>query len=245
MSARIGRLGGLMAVGAVAIVVAVAFMSRAGMQGVGSTSPTAKPGDVAEASITPAEAEPDGNVAPPDVTGPEPPAGESRFDSCQFIITTDSLITGEVEVLTRGADAVVIATVKEVGQGRYNTSGEALTRDEPVGDRDVYRPMTLSVDSALKGDAPSELEVRLLGGTVGCDTYSVDSSENVVVGTTYAFLLNAYPDARGVEIDELSVAYAWQVTGGKVHTPMGDVVGLAEFAEQVDQRPPPDFRPPR
>lgn len=95
---------------------------------------------------------------------------------------TDELV--DVEYVAKYADAVVAATLMELGGAFYAASDHSVP--EGTGDvADVYRPAYVHVDRILGGatgiDSPvrfvvsgSELKVRVPGGRIGCDEYRSD-----------------------------------------------------------------------
>jgi hypothetical protein len=152
-----------------------------------------------------------------------------------MLVTLDEA-TPTIELATATADLTVVATVDEIGGGRYNTpAGEELTAADSRTLYDAYRPTILRIDAVVAGGAPAmTIKVRLPGGQVGCDEYHVEGIDRVESGQQYVLFLRALPDAKGNRAPEMTVVRAWPVDArGEVSTPADGRLTIAQFAERA------------
>ena len=81
----------------------------------------------------------------------------------------------------RGAERIVVATIHEI-QGRYQTN--------EFGDQLIVSAVRLQVHESLKGKPEPNLEIDVLGGTVGDLTLEVSSLPKLSRGERAVFLLS-------------------------------------------------------
>lgn len=145
---------------------------------------------------------------------------------------------------TEASKDVVIGTAT-VGEAKWNTESGA----KPATERDgtlpagaiIYRPITISVSTSLKGDAATTIEARWLGGAVGCEIAAIDngSDTDVAPDTTYTFFLGASLNADGKRtLEELTVLEAWPVDAqGSIKTPLEGTLDAATLNQKVEAAP--------
>jgi hypothetical protein len=108
-----------------------------------------------------------------------------------------------LEERARGAERIVLARVASV---------TAVWRDNEFGDRLIVSVARLSVDDTLKGQAASEVEVEVEGGTIGDLTLRVSDLSPIVAGERGVFYLRRgptgalVPHLRGLGILKLDAA---------------------------------------
>ncbi len=243
-------LGTLLIAVVATAVIAVALVQRTATSPLGNDQ--ARPPAALAAGAAGPSLRPDATPEPTEDTTSENPEAanpgdvtSSRFDRCTMVVQSYDMVDDSIEFAMQWADAVVVGTVEAIGEGRFNTPGDALAASDPVTPLDVYRPTNIRIDTVLRGDIePSGLAVRLPGGHVGCDEYAPDSSEGVVGGARYLFFLSKFTDAKGNTVDELTVTASWSLTDdGRVSTPYDGKVSIDELTELANNLDPIEARP--
>lgn len=184
-------------------------------------------------------------TAPPDVRlAEQPTASPAPADSdptCGTATVSYEAIEPTIANRAEGAAALVLATVESVGEARWNSEDGAAPdfADAPPRWSTIFRPVSLSVDTLARGDLQSAtLEVRLLGGTVGCYTFVYENTAVLKPGQQYAFFLGPSVGAPGGR-DEVTLAIneAWIVSDGLVTTPLEGEIPVAVFLATVERAP--------
>ena len=180
----IGSLFGMAAV--VGLLIAVAAMGRAG-------SPSAPVGAVG--SPEPA----------PSIPASSAPAPSIELGlACGTYITDVLRYAAPLDELTDASDGVVVATVTSVGEGRWATPGGGQPSFEE-GQRptalDVHRTVTIEINEVAKdarlGLAKGQsIDIRMLGGTIGCRTFLIAGDAEPRPGDSFALFLSAEPNPR-------------------------------------------------
>ena len=103
----------------------------------------------------------------------------------------------------------------------------------------ISRPATLSIDTLARGDIVSRtLEVRALGGTVGCYSFDYEESPDLKAGEQYAFFLAPSLTADGtIDASTVSINNAWFVDNGVVETAVEGKVAIAAFLAAFEAAP--------
>lgn len=187
---------------------------------VGAVGPSPTP----QASLT------DQSSPSPTLAVNKPPAGDS-LPVCGVYESQDARMASAETVvgLSGMSDAVVTATVLSSTDGQWATAdGNYAPRDPEVGVApEVYRLVTVRVTSAGKGatdarlSAGSTLNVRVLGGSVGCRTYLSSSDLPFRVGGDVVMFLGSQPVLDGAPRADFDAIDVWPIEDGVVHGRQG------------------------
>lgn len=204
MNRTVRVTGTIVGVVIVLLIAALLVRSRPSPEsGIGAVGPT--PSAFVSSSLLPAVP-----VLPSQSSFPSPSDGESTQGtpgpnehglSCG-VHTTDAAWDSrffDVEFLTDYSTAVVIGDVIEIGDGRWATeSGEPPAEEEVVRPNAlyVYRVITVEVSDVVKQregeeawEPGSSIEVRALGGTIGCLTFLLSGDFQFEHGDEVALFL--------------------------------------------------------
>jgi hypothetical protein len=133
------------------------------------------------------------------------------------------------------SQVIAIGTVEAIGTPSWNTATGAAP---PLGIDGhsasgfaIYRPITISVETPIKGSTATTLNARLIGGVIGCYSFKLSSGPDPVVGGRYAFFLDASADPA----TELTVGEAWPVgADGRIRTEYDGIVTTAALIEAIE-----------
>ena len=213
---------------ALAAIVAVGFLLIAGRTspsvgsvGVGAASdPTGNPTVAQAVGLSLAPAEPPGK---PD--GP-----------CLNHVTTFDGLPKTTEMSTKISTAVVVATVDEVGPGRWRTAGELPPGRDGLEGFNVMRLVRFSVDPAAL-DGPSRkgsLVAWIPGGSVACHQFLVDGyPENIKPGDRFALFLDDSQKPVSTLAGVPRVLAMWPVEGTDVATEAEGSMKITDLDQQV------------
>ena len=230
----------------VAVLALVALNMRIGPALEPSSSVTPPAASVGLTSPMPGATE---NVANATQTAPSPSLltlnaderrGQSvsgpRFEACSNFFTAVEEGEPTIETAVLWSELTIVGDIKEIGGGRYNTPGEELKGERPVGMFDVYRPVIVQVDTVVGGGSIDRyIKVRLLGGPIVCDAYRNDRTQAVDGLGRYVLFLDWITDVRGNAVPEMTVVRAWLVTdSGMVVTPHDGTISIEEFRARIE-----------
>jgi hypothetical protein len=175
------------------------------------------------------------SVASPSAVASPSPAATIACGS-EVIIVDGVLPT--IKNVAIESQVIAIGTVEAIGTPSWNTAtgaGPTVGFDgHPASGFAIYRPITISVATPIKGSTATSLNARLIGGSIGCYSVKLSSGPDPVVGGRYAFFLDASADPSTA----LTVGEAWPVTAdGKIKTDYDGVVTIAALIKAVDAAP--------
>ena len=134
---------------------------------------------------------------------------------------------------------VLIATVVQTGPGQWSIPDGRqpdLATREAINFH-IYRPITVAVETSVKGDAEGNLVANLWGGSAGCVRYDPGwvLPATMADGSRWALLLDYSPDGPNGEMtNDLMIIEAWPVTAaGVVKTPLDGDLSLTAFESAV------------
>lgn len=107
--------------------------------------------------------------------------------------------------LARGAELVVIATVKQILPGRWTTADgkRPANPHAPANRETIFNPVLVEVEQYLKGQRPErELLIRANGGTVGHDSFTYGDDMSTYSEGQRVVLFLARRPARGPQSHE-------------------------------------------
>ena len=153
-----------------------------------------------------------------------------------------------VAALSRFTDSVVIAEVKAIEGGVWNTKNGSKPEQArgPRFNPGIQTPINLQILETIRGDhGPGAIRVVNPGGTADCVEHIVDNAARVEMGKTYAFFLQPSPDADGVRRPELPlVVVAYPVAAdGSVATEYDGTLSHDDFVALVENPVPPPSTP--
>jgi hypothetical protein len=164
-------------------------------------------------------------------SSPVPPVGIGL--ACgQFTLDVLS-IASTADELSKLADAVAIGTVVSIDEGHWATAdgkGPSLEAGIRPTALDVYRIATVDIAAVAKSSqsaavAGKTIEVRVVGGTIGCHTFGVSGEPELKPGTDVALFLmdKAQPNLAAAPFTGLDVIDAWPVFDGIAEGTTGSV----------------------
>jgi hypothetical protein len=132
-----------------------------------------------------------------------------------------------VEGLSEWSDAVIVGTVASVSEGRIaSRDGMPPVEDELIAlPPEVYRVATVRVSAigkagTVEGDrilAPgTTINVRVLGGTIGCRTYQSSSDLPFDIGGDVVLFLGTQSVLSGAPPEDFDVIDLWPIRDGVV-----------------------------
>lgn len=153
-----------------------------------------------------------------------------------------------IAALSEFTDAVVIAEVKAIEGGVWNTKDGAKPEraNGPRFNPGIQTPINLQITETIRGDdGPGAIRVVNPGGTADCVEHVVDNAARVEKGKTYAFFLQPSPDADGVRRPELPlIVVAYPVSAdGSVATEYDGTLSHDEFVALVESPVAPPTTP--
>ena len=193
-----------------------------------------------EGAKTPAAQAPAGAIAP-QVSGAAAPAAAEAVGQvaeardCVTHVTSYDRVSPTVSHETSSASLAIIGTVSAMAPPRWNTSDGAAPAAYVTAATTVYRLITFSVDSTLKGTAGKSIQLRLPGGRAGCEAFLPDGVPvDINVGDRLAIFVQNLPalDANGAPAP--TAVDAWPVgTDGTIQTPADGTMTVSIFASKV------------
>jgi hypothetical protein len=143
-----------------------------------------------------------------------------------------------IKNLTIQSQVIAIGTVEAIGTASWNTATGAAppigVDGHPASGFAIYRPITISVATPIKGSTATTLNARLIGGSIGCYSVKLSSGPDPVVGGRYAFFL----DVSAGPATEPTVGEAWPVTAdGRIKTAYDGMVTTAALIKAIDAAP--------
>lgn len=193
-----------------------------------------------EGAKAPTTQAPAGAVAPrvSAATAPVAPAAVGQLAEardCVTHVTSYDRVTPTVKQETSSASLAIVGTVSAVDAARWNTPDGAAPVASVTAATTVYRLVTFSVDSALKGSVGKSIQLRLPGGRAGCETFLPEGVPvDINVGDRLAIFVQNLPalDANGAPAP--TAVDAWPVgTDGTIQTPADGTMTVSMFVSKV------------
>lgn len=209
------NLGSAVAIAAfVAVVVVIASFARSAPEPI-------QPGAV-------------GSPEPPPVVESSPvPSLDLGLACGQF--TVDALRYGyTAEEWAALADVVVVGRIEAISEGQWATEDgkePRLDQGERPTAMNVFRIASIAIadvgKASLSGDVREgrTIDVRVLGGTVGCRTFTISGQPEVKVGAEFALFLAAQPEPNlaASTFTGFDVIDMWPIMDGLAHGPAADI----------------------
>lgn len=204
-----------------ALVVGVVFLR----------SPVATPGGVDNLSVASTASPAFGfSVA---VGQPIGQIAEAR--ECETHLTIYDRVLPTIAQETAASSQVILGPVVSVEPARWNTPDGAPASADKIAATTVYRNVTLSVETSMKGTAGATVTLRVPGGRAGCELFVPDGIPlDIGVGDRLALFVQDLPalDARAVRLP--TVVDAWPVLdGATVVTPADGQLSVDAFVTAV------------
>jgi hypothetical protein len=174
-------------------------------------------------------------VASPSAVPSLSPAATIACGSATIIV--DGVLP-TIKNLAIESQVIAIGTVEAIGTARWDTATGAAPPvgidGHPAHMAAIYRLITITVETPIKGSTAATLNARVIGGVIGCYSVRLSSGPDPVVGGRYAFFLNASADTA----TEPTVGEAWPVgADGRIKTDYDGVVTTAALVKAVDAAP--------
>ena len=132
------------------------------------------------------------------------------------------------------SDVVVVGKVEAVGEGQWATEDgkePRLDQGERPTAMNVFRIATIAITNVGKASISGDvregktIDVRVLGGTVGCRTFTISGQAEIEPGAEFALFLSAQPEpnlARAT-FTGFDVIDLWPISEGLAHGPSVDI----------------------
>jgi hypothetical protein len=177
-----------------------------------------------------------------------PTADPTGDASCYGINESVDTPPRTVAALSKFTDSVVIAEVKAIEGGVWNTKDGAKPEgaNGPRFNPGIQTPINLQITATIRGGhGPGAIRVVNPGGTADCVEHIVDNAARVEKGKTYAFFLQPSPDADGVRRPELPLIVVAYPVGpdGSVATEYDGTLSHDDFVALVENPVPPATTP--
>src|ERR1035437_1391842 len=199
-------------------LVAVAWLRVDGGSAAGSVGVESTPSPIVSPSIT-------SSVAV------SPSAAATIACGGEAIIVDGVLPT--IKNLARESQTIAIGTVQADGAPSWNRPDGAPQTGGPSR-AIIYRPITIDGDTPIQGSTATTVNARLIGGTIGCYTVTLEGGPNPAVGGRDAFYAHPALDS----VTSPTVGEAWPVTAdGKIKTDYDGVVTPAALIKAVELAP--------
>ncbi len=184
------------------------------------------------------------STAVPVVPAPAATAGADCYEIHESVDTPPRTVAA----LSEFTDSVVIAQVKAIERGVWNTKNGAKPEraNGPRFNPGIQTPINLQITQSLRGDhGPGAIRVVNAGGSADCVEHIVDNAARLEKGRTYAFFLQPSPDEDGVRRPELPlIVAAYPVAAeGSVATEFDGTLSRDAFAALVDHPVAPPTTP--
>jgi hypothetical protein len=210
-------------------LAAVAIVSRL------YTAPTPTQSSASPHNMVGAMQDPSGApVATPSIAASPVKADPS---ACQTIISELSGPPPSVRAWSAMSDEVVSGTVVAVNSGRWATADGSRPTQIDISAADVYRVVTIqiggvgkaSVATAARAPVGRQVQVRVLGGKIGCSTYQIAGQADVAVGQNGIWFLTAktQPPLKSAPVADFDVIDNWPISNGSVVLPDGSEMSPA------------------
>ncbi len=212
------------------LLLSTIVVGPAGCRLAGSTEPTPKPEPTAARAESPKPTSTPTSVPDLRSPGPRKPTDPRVTESpCIQISFVGEPIPPTIANAADFSDIVVVGTLVGYGPDRWSTAdGHRPTWNEVRSDGlSIVRPVSIAVERTLRGDSTTLGSVFVLGGRVGCDTFSVSDPLDAAVGTRAVYYL-------GTTTDGPSLLEAWAITADDmVVTPLDGLVPLQEIVDSL------------
>jgi hypothetical protein len=127
------------------------------------------------------------------VTGPTPTA--ARYDPSQPCVLASIASSPGIQTQARSAQVIIVGVIVEVAPARWSTPNGQRPAMPPCGGQPpydyIFTPVRVSVEQVVKGSiSTSEIEVRLIGGTVGQDQLLMPQQAPLLAGERSVLFIN-------------------------------------------------------
>lgn len=186
------------------------------------------PGSVGSPQPVTAESSPSASPSVP--PSPDAPGTSRCVTEIAYGVKVANTVAGE----SAFSDLVVTGTVLSVSPARWATADGTMpvtVNDRPPGVGQVYRVIRVKVTgvgkatglAGARAGVGQVIEVRIIGGTIGCSTFQVAGEPEVVPGLDIAlFLLDgSQPPLKAAPPADFDVFDNWAIAGGRVKGPDG------------------------
>jgi hypothetical protein len=164
-------------------------------------------------------------------TGDDPMDTERRQCFNRGVIVDGFPMTAQQ--MARGADAVVVARVLDIGPGFWD-SATGLRPTTYSSEASILTPVSTEVQSTLKGNARTVEDAVLHGGEYGCDSEQYDPSPDLAEGLRYVMFLDRYQPHDRAAPESLLIGVAWPVgPDNSVRDPGAGMVTLEDLPDYL------------
>jgi hypothetical protein len=158
---------------------------------------------------------------------------------CRNVIAHPVKATNTVAGLSSLSDLVVVGTVQRVDAGRWNSPDglPPVLKDRPPLVSDVYHLVSVKVTglgkhsgaSALRVGAGQTVEVRVVGGTIGCSRYAVEGLAEPGIGQGVGLFLGHWLLLDSATASDFDVLDIWPVNNGLLSADGATPVSISDF----------------
>jgi hypothetical protein len=114
--------------------------------------------------------------------------------------------------------AIVVGTFQGYGTARWNTPGGTRPTSAEFNSTSarLVRPVSVSVQSSVRGAAASVSHAIVRGGQLGCDVSNFSDTPILTVGSRYVFFLVPIANSTGTPSADLLVLEAWPIDASDI-----------------------------
>jgi hypothetical protein len=138
------------------------------------------------------------------------------------------------------APVVVVGVFRGYRGPKWNTAdGSKPTQNEfKEKPARLFRPITIDVDGAIRGDGSGGRRAIVKGGSLNCDRVTYSNELVLEAGGRYVYFLVPVALSNGKDSKDLLAIAAWPVGAGDlVETPMDGPVKLSDLASTMATTP--------
>jgi hypothetical protein len=149
---------------------------------------------------------------------------------CVTHSTVYDRITPTIAQQTRSSDLSIVGTVGAVQAPRWNTPDGGPANKQKSTATSVYRLVTISVETTIKGSAAGTVQLRFPGGRAGCEAWvAEDIPLDLAPGDRLVLFVQDFP-AADTASSAPTIVSAWPVgSDGVVSTPADGKVPIADL----------------
>lgn len=160
------------------------------------------------------------------------PGAES---SCEETLTHTTVFDGPEPTLanlSQRSPTVLLGVAKAISVARFTTVDGARPREGATVATSVVRIVSLEGTALREGAARDvTVDVAVLGGTIGCETWVVPSMPSIDVGDEVVVFAEPSPSLEGPDV--LRATEVFPVENGVILTPLDGMIPIDDFGERL------------
>ena len=170
---------------------------------------------------------------------PGPTMAPRQADKCIAISIPTDFTPMTVKSIATASALVVKGTFQGYGAAIWNTpDGHRATWDEVGAGARLVTPLSIAVDSTIRGDSDNRSQIVQRGGTSGCDSMIYSDVQDIPKGASNLFFVGHVYDGTNTIAAFLMLVEAWPIdSDGNVMTPSEGTIPLSEVLSEIKATP--------